>query len=155
MTKHRCAGFHQGMVLALIASVSLGVLADCSPQGTAWGGPARGSAKAPANAPALDAGATAPGKNPEAKAASPAPPKLPRDSRRACHKDADCVLVPQRPCMCPECGTAWREVLNRSEVDKMQAIWAKRRCVQRPCPRCESRLLGTKAVCRTGQCVVE
>jgi hypothetical protein len=90
-----------------------------------------------------------------AKQASRTPPKLPHSPRLARSKDSDCALVPNRPCMCPVCGTAWHEVLNTRELDKLEAMWAKRRCVRQPCPSCDIQLLGTKAVCHAGQCAVE
>jgi hypothetical protein len=126
--------------------------AGCNPSPAAWAEPAR----AAANAARVDAGTPAAAdRSPEPKQALPTPPRLPHSARLACGKDSDCAIVPPRPCMCPVCGTAWHEVLSKRELGKLEASWAKKRCVQKPCPTCESRLLGTRAVCRAGQCTVQ
>jgi hypothetical protein len=91
----------------------------------------------------------------ETKTASRTPPKLPYSPRLSCETDRDCAIVYSRPCLCPNCGTSWREVLNRHALGKLKASWAKKRCRLPECPKCESHLLGTKAICRAGQCTVE
>jgi len=145
--------FERVLVGLLLIAGCCGMLASCSPSSPAWA--AQGAANAPAPATAPDAGTPAATEASETKTASRTPPRLPRSPRLACSKDSDCTIVPNRPCTCPVCGTAWHEVLNKHELNKLEAMWAKERCVRRQCPTCESHLLGSKAVCHAGQCAVE
>ena len=86
--------------------------------------------------------------------ADPPPPGPdPKDPRRACKKDADCELLPQRPCTCTPCGATWREAVNTQTAKDLQDRWARRRCKAPMCPQCVGRYLGETAVCESGSCV--
>ena len=135
---------------ALLLLRSLVLLASCAPSGTAWAE----SAHKTATPSVTDAGAPTASKPPEHKA-SRRPPKLPHSPRLACSKDSDCAIVYSLPCRCEECGTSWHEVLNKRALHKLQASWARKRCAGPACPKCERHLLGTKAICRAGQCTIE
>jgi hypothetical protein len=142
-------------VHVLLVTAGCTVLVNWSPPATARPESKPGAASSSPRASVPDAGAPAIVNGASGPKASPHPPKLPRSPRRACSKDSDCAIVPPRPCMCQECGVSWREVLNKRALNKLQASWATERCVQQECPTCESRLLGTKAICHAGQCAVK
>jgi hypothetical protein len=147
---------HRGLFYALLVAACCGAFAGCDAPRTAWAEPTPGTASSSSRSAVLDAAAPARVNNPtELKKVSRTPPKLPYSRRLVCNKDSDCAIVPPRPCMCPVCGTAWHEVLSKRELKKLEAMWAKERCVRHVCPNCEGRLLGTKAVCRSRQCAVE
>ena len=132
----RCLGQVHGVSLwVLFVTACCGTLTSCNPARIAHAEAAQGTAAAK--------------KDPQT------PPKLPYSQRLTCSTDGDCAIVPSRPCMCQVCGASWHEVLNKSSLRKLQASWAKKRCVSHACPKCESHLLGTKAVCHAGQCAIE
>ena len=139
---------------ALVASC-LAAVGGCNPSPPAWAGPTPDAANAGHHVSVADAGAPASSSPPQIMKASRRPPKLPYNSRRVCSQDSDCAIVPPRPCMCDDCGTSWHEVMNKRELRKLQSVWARRQCVATICPKCESHLLGTKAICRAGQCTIE
>lgn len=123
---------------------------------------ARPADPAPAARPAAPAAASEPAEPAEPAPTAPAEPEKPApadrpkgkiDPRKACKRDADCVLV-TRPCTCEPCGDVWRETLNRKANEELEAKWARRKCVQPSCPDCTGRYLGTSAVCVSGQCAV-
>lgn len=143
-------------VCAALVTICCGMLASCDPSPAAWAEAKTGAASSSFRPAVADAAQPATvDSNPTPKKAARTPPKLPYSPRRACGEDSDCAIVPARPCMCRECGTSWHEVLNKSALRKLQASWAKKRCRLPECPKCESHLLGTKAVCHVGQCAVE
>ena len=86
--------------------------------------------------------------------APPPPPELPPDERRACSTNDDCVLRPISPCVCPPCGTVWRQALNRQAAEEFRLGWANRRCGRTHCRDCTPSYLGTEAYCSQGQCQV-
>jgi hypothetical protein len=147
--------FARALAHMLLLAACSGAMASCNSSATTWPQSAQAASSSPSSSLGVDAGAPAPVTTPDQKKSSRRPPKLPHDSRLVCKEDRDCVFVGRRPCMCTECGTSWREVLNRQAVKKLRASWARKRCVAQPCPKCESHLLGTKPICRAGQCTVE
>jgi|GEM_PF-3804407 len=149
----RIVRFARALAHTLLLAACGGALAACS--GNTWPQSAQAAASSRIPSSGVDAGAPASDAPQRQKKAKPRPPRLPYDSRLVCKEDRDCVFVGPRPCMCDECGTSWREVLNRRAVKKLRASWAVERCDVQSCPKCESRLLGTKPICRAGQCTVE
>jgi hypothetical protein len=77
--------------------------------------------------------------------------KTKREERLDCSKDNDCAFW-SRPCSCPPCGEVWREVVNRKELARLNFQWARARCMQPVCEKCEGRYLGEKPICFAGQC---
>ncbi|MBL8910894.1 MAG: thermonuclease family protein [Archangium sp.] len=95
------------------------------------------------------------GVDPEAAEGEPrgeGPPKLAAAERRACKADAECALTPTTPCTCPGCGSVWRQAARKEVVARMKKNFAQANCGGVGCPACAGREVGTKAVCREGQC---
>lgn len=89
--------------------------------------------------------------------AVPERPVIPRSKERACKKNKDCELRPPSACGCPNCGIQWRSAVNRKTAARLRKINANRSCPKKKCRACrhpESRLIGSGAACRKGQCVV-
>lgn len=81
-------------------------------------------------------------------------PVFPPSPRRACVADAECALAPPVPCTCPGCGPVWRTPVRKDVARRMEANFARVTCGGLGCPACAWHEVGTKAVCRAGQCVV-
>jgi hypothetical protein len=79
-------------------------------------------------------------------------PQLQSSERRACKADTDCALAPIAPCTCPGCGSTWREAARKEVVSRMKRNFAQANCGGVGCPACAGREVGTRAVCRAGQC---
>jgi hypothetical protein len=78
--------------------------------------------------------------------------KPPPNPKLRCRKNADCVLLPPRPCSCPPCGDVLREAMNKKAAKELLSRWARRRCRKPVCKKCEGRYIGAKAMCIKGQC---
>ena len=89
------------------------------------------------------------------KPGGPQQPTRPWSEDRACKRDKDCVLRPRSPCTCSPCAPTWHRAINRASLKKLRSRWARMRCRHPVCPACVARWLGTRAVCRKGQCVVK
>jgi hypothetical protein len=85
----------------------------------------------------------------------PQQPTRPWSKDRSCKRDRDCVLRPRSPCTCSPCTPTWRRAINRIRLKALRGRWARMRCRQPVCPSCVATWLGTRAVCRKGQCVVK
>jgi hypothetical protein len=85
----------------------------------------------------------------------PQQPTKPWSKDRSCKRDHDCVLRPRSPCTCSPCTPTWHSAINRARLKALRSRWARMRCRHPVCPACVARWLGTKAVCRKGQCVVQ
>ncbi len=85
------------------------------------------------------------------------PPSLPPHRDRACASDAECALYEGSPCSCPICSSRFREPISKRALETLRREWARRKCQTPACAECrvDGEWLGTRALCRRGQCVVE
>lgn len=149
------------VVKTVLCALLMATLAGCTAgaQEAPPAKPAPSAKPAPPAKPSPPA-AEAPAEARPAEAPPAAVSEVPKDERpphatRACKTDADCTLVPKRPCSCPPCGRVLRESLNVTAVERLRERWARRRCRMPACKACEGEWVGTRAVCEAGQCTTK
>jgi hypothetical protein len=167
---------HVGDRRTVKATGKQAVEAPRSPSSDASSAPPPGAA-APSSdsavAPPPSAGASAlnfvpaPPGSPQHYYPRPPKPRLPWSADRACRRDADCGLLPESCRHCPPCNPTWRQPANKAAVRRARRAYDHRRCPPITCRRCkrlpvppgylpaETGYIGDRAVCKTGQCVVE
>lgn len=84
----------------------------------------------------------------------PASTVLPLRRPSSCRRDKDCVFLPRGACdPCPACRRAWRVVVNRRELRRVQRQRALGGCQVVTCKPCDVAEVGTRAVCHRGRCL--